>query len=117
MPFLLAFMSFGFIAVINWPYESKLLTPVDGGTFTDSYMGPILLAISVFSTLIASFIFFVLRLVWTRAASANDTVFKWLAGVFFGVIALAFLFSSLSIIWLGPAGITMMEQMKEHSDL
>lgn len=95
---------FGFIAAVNWGYESKLLalrTDVSG--WTEQYVGPILLVIAIIMALIGSLILLAMGAFWPKSRTG------WFL-VPVTVVTILLVFPSLFIIILGPAGITMIEQ-------
>ena len=107
LPFLLLLSIFGFISAVNWDYESKLITPDNGASdWTGIHLGLLLLAMALGQALVASFILFIVRI--TRPKSGGG----WYMFVSLTVVAIFLIFPSLFIIILGPASITMMEQMR-----
>jgi len=111
IPFLILFFVFGFISAINWDYESKLITPdTSSNDWTSVHMGLILLAFAMGLALVASFFLFVVRIV-ARATGLNSSK-RWFMFASLVLIAILFIFPGLFLIVLGPAAITMMEQMR-----
>jgi hypothetical protein len=107
LPLIMLVGVFGFIAAINWDYEAKLLTAdPTGSKWTEIYLGPILLGIAVVLTLLASAILLTVRLVAPQVTSS-----AWLLAPL-TIVAILFIFPSLFIVILGPASITMIEQMR-----
>jgi len=104
MPMMLLVAWFVFVALINWDYQVKFFEPALIGGQTDEWIGPKLLSISVvFGIASSAFVFFALR---QRAAKQTlYFVLSLLVSVLLCLMGLAFLL-------LGPATITMMEQMK-----
>jgi hypothetical protein len=112
IPFLLPLLVFGFISAVNWSYESKLITPDSGGSDWNSmHLGQLLLAMTIGMALIASVLLFVVRIIAVRIANPNLSM----AFMFISLTAIAILliFPGLFTIILGPASITMIQQMRE----
>lgn len=112
IPFLLLLLVFGFISSVNWDYESKLITPDNGGIdWTDVHLGVLMMAIAIGQALIASVLLFVVRIIGIRITNPNSSM----AFMFISLIAVAvfLIFPSLFITILGPAAITMKDQMRE----
>ena len=111
IPFLLLLFVFGSISAVNWDYESKLITPDNGASdWTSVHLGPILLAYAMGLALVASILLFVVRIIAIRIASPNlSLAFTYVSLI---AIAILFIFPGLFIIILGPAAITMQEQMR-----
>ena len=108
LPFLMTFSVFGFISAISWGYESKLVTPDPGAPgWTSVYKGPIMLAIATGQVVTASFILFIVRITHPRSGSG------WYMFISLTIVAIFLIFPSLFIVILGPAGITMIEQMRD----
>jgi len=111
IPFLLPLFVFIFISAINWGYESKLITPDNGAPdWTGVHLGLILLTGAMVFALIASVLLFLVRIIAVHIASPNLSM----TFMFVSLIAITIwlIFPSLFIIILGPASITMMEQMR-----
>lgn len=67
-PFLLLLFVFGFIAAVNWGYESKLISlDTDASDWNSVHLGPILLAMAMGMALIASFLLFLVLLCWPKS--------------------------------------------------
>ena len=67
IPFLILLFMFGFISVINWDYESKLITLDNSASeWTGVHMGPLLLGIAMIHVCIASVLLFVCLLYTSR---------------------------------------------------
>ena len=110
LPFLILLSVFGFISVINWGYESKLITLDNTASeWTGVHMGPLLLGMAIFNGCIASVLLFVVRIIirFTYPTLSSG----WFMFVPLVLISILFIFPSLFIIILGPAAITMQEQM------
>ena len=111
LPFLLPLFVFGLISAINWDYESKLITPDNSAADSIGvHMGLIFLAGSMGLAAMASALLFVVRIIAVHIAKPNARM----AFMFVSLIAVTILliFPSLFTIILGPASITMMEQMR-----
>jgi predicted anti-sigma-YlaC factor YlaD len=107
LPFLMLFGVFGLIAAVNWDYESKLVTPDPGASeWSGVYLGPILLAIAVAEAVAASVILLVVRLLWPAVTSSQLLVIP------LTLVAILLIFPALFTVVLGPAAITMVEQMR-----
>jgi hypothetical protein len=103
-PFALLLGIFGFIGVVNWSYERKLLAlNNDSGDWASAHMGPILLATAIGLAAIASLLLFLIRVFWPRSQT------NWFM-VPLTFITIILVFPSVFIIILGPAAITMVEQ-------
>jgi len=108
-PFLLLFLVFGFIAALNWGYESKLIFLNDNATdWAAVHIGPILLAGAMGLALIASFCLFLVRIFWPKSHTS------WFL-VPLTIITIFLIFPGLFIIILGPAIITTLEQTRSVS--
>ena len=108
-PVLLLLFVFGFISAVNWGYESKLISLEPDATDWDSvHLGPLLLAIAMGQALIASFLLFLIRLCWPKSR------LTWFL-VPLTFITILLVFPGLFIVILGPASITMIEQMRSVS--
>ena len=107
IPFLLLFFILGSLALLNWDYENKLISLDNGASdWTGAYMGPILLGSALGLATLASLLLFMARL------SHPKPGMSWALGIRLGFIAVFLIFPSLSVVVLGPAAITMMEQMR-----
>jgi hypothetical protein len=107
LPFLVILSMFGILSAINWDYESKLITPASAASDpVAAYLGPIMLGIAMFQALIASFLLFIVRL--TR----NKSKAGWYMFISLVLVCIFLVFPALFIVILGPAAITMMEQMQ-----
>jgi hypothetical protein len=107
LPFLMLLFISGFISTINWDYEKKLITLDNGASnWSSVHLGPILLALAMAQASAASFILFIVRI--TRPKSNGG----WYMFISLTVVALFLIFPSLFITILGPAAITMAEQMR-----
>jgi len=110
LPFVLLIGMFGFISVINWGYESKLTTLDNTASeWTGVHLGPLLLGIAIIHACIASVLLFVVRLVIRVTYPTLSS--GWFMFVPLVLITIFFIFPSLFIVILGPAAITMQEQM------
>lgn len=108
IPFWMLFLCFGFISLINWTYESKLITlNASMPDWVGSHMGLILLGGALGMVSIASLILFIVRI--TRPKSRGH----WYMFISLTIVAILLIFPSLFIVILGPAGITMMEAMRQ----
>ena len=111
IPFLILLFMFGFISVINWDYESKLITLDNSASeWTGVHMGPLLLGIAMIHVCIASVLLFVVRIIIRITYPTLSS--GWFMFVPLVLISIFFIFPSLFIIILGPAAITMQEQMR-----
>ena len=112
LPLLMFVGIFGSLSIINWAYESKLLTPDHTATdWVSIYLGPILLAIATGMTVMASVILLVVRLLVPGAISSRWKLLPLL------LVTVLLIFPSLFIIVLSPADITMVEQMRKVPEL
>lgn len=110
IPFLLLSIVFGFISALNWDYESKLIIPDNGAPdWSGVYMGLILMAMAIAMAiglaLFASSILFIVRI--TRPKSQSG----WYMFASLIIVAIFLIFPGLFIIIMGPAAITMRDQM------
>jgi hypothetical protein len=100
---------FGFLAALNWGYESKLVSLDNNASdWREVHQGPILLAMTLGMALVASFLLFLVRLCWPKSHP------KWFL-VPLTFITIFLIFPGLFIVILGPAGITMTEQTRSDS--
>ena len=112
LPFLMLLSLFGFISAVNWGYESKLFAPDNSASDpTSVHLGLILLAIAMIEGLFASVFLFVVRIIIRVAYPALSS--GWFMFVPLVLISIFFIFPSLFIVILGPAAITMKEQMSQ----
>jgi uncharacterized iron-regulated membrane protein len=111
IPFWLPLSVFGFISVLNWGYESKLITPDDGASsWTSVHLGLVLLGIAFVMALVAGFLLFLVRVIASRIAKPELNVsFRFVSLI---VIAILLIVPGLFIVVLGPSSITMMEQAR-----
>jgi hypothetical protein len=108
-PFLLLLFVFGFIAAVNWGYESKLVSlDTDASDWNSVHLGPILLTLAGGMALVASFLLFLVRLCWSKSR------LTWFL-VPLTFITILLVFPGLFIVILGPASITMIEQTRSAS--
>jgi hypothetical protein len=108
IPFWMLFLCFGFISLINWTYESKLITlNARMPDWVGSHMGLILLGGALGMSFIASGTLFLIRI--TRPKTKSD----WYMFIALTLVAIFWIFPSLNIIIIGPAGITMMESLQQ----
>ncbi len=116
VPLLLAVFVFALIAGINWDYESKLLVPLHANNFIDSMLGPILLVIGLASALLAGVFLFTMRLIAPQLNGPNGKRSLWIPVVSLGICVMLLLLFGTATIVLGPAAITMREQMGRVPD-
>jgi hypothetical protein len=110
LPFLMLLAMFGFISVVNWGYESKLFTQDNSASDpTSAHLGSFLLLIAMGEALFASVLLFVVRIIIRVTYPTLSS--GWFMFVPLVLISIFFIFPSLFIIILGPAAITMKEQM------
>ena len=110
MPLLLLLLSFGFISAINWNYEQRLIFPRDVPDKVDAYMGPFLFLLAVGMALMASGILWLTRIFWPVTEQRNRQLIVWLVTVPNCLFVLLLLAMLLSIVWLGPTALVMVEQ-------
>ncbi len=108
LPLWIGSLLFLFLAVINWPYMSRLMMrsnhPDVGLT------GPMLLGIALFIMLIAGGVLFLHRSMCSHVQTMAPLL-KSALGTLILALALVILFVGLFVIVLGPAAVTMTEQM------
>jgi hypothetical protein len=111
IPFLLPLFVFGSISAVNWDFESKLITPDNSAPdWTGVHMGQIFLAMATGMALAASILLFVVRIIAIRIANPNISMaFTFVSLI---VITIFLIFPGLFMIILGPAAITMTDQMR-----
>ena len=110
LPFLLPLFAIGFIGAINWDYERKLILPDDdAATWTDVHLSLILLSIAAVQAAAGSLILFLVRVFWSRPLA------DWFSVLVLVLVAIFLIFPSLFIVILGPAAITMKEQMRAET--
>jgi len=110
LPFLLPLLAFGLIGIINWDYECKLILPDDAaGSWTDSHLGLLLLAVAAVQALAGSLILFLVRVFWSSPFA------DWFSVLVLVLVTIFLIFPSLFIVILGPASITMKEQMSAEA--
>jgi hypothetical protein len=107
LPFVMVFGVSGLIAAINWDYESKLLVPDNTASeWTGVHMGIILFAMAIGMTLLASAVLLVVRLFVSGGRA------PWIMFATLTAVAILFIFPALFLVILGPASITMIQQMR-----
>jgi hypothetical protein len=105
IPLLMLVFVFGFLALINWGYEGKLLVlDRSSNNWTGTYMGLILSTMADGQMLLASVILFVIRVIWPKMTQGVAML------VPLTLVAIFLIFPSLFIIILGLVTITMIEQ-------
>jgi len=110
LPFLILIFIIGSISVLNWDYESKLFArDPQSSDWTDSNLGLILFATAAGLALLAAFILFVVRI--TRPKDGGG----WYMFASLIVVAIFLIFPGVFIVILGPAAITMKQQMRVES--
>jgi hypothetical protein len=102
---------FVLVASINWPYESKLLLPRNAVGLNDIYLGPILLAFGLGFAVLAGFLLLLMRRLLRRIFSPNGRWYLWLSAAVLGLGILLLTVEGASTVLLGPAAITMRDQM------
>ena len=105
-PILLLFFFFGLLAVINWDYVDKLVTPrIDTLDWISAYLGPIMFASAIGLALIAGVLFFFVRVIVAKEG------FGWAIWLPITLITIFFILPGVFIVILAPAAVTMIEQM------
>jgi hypothetical protein len=112
VPVLQLLFLFVLIASINWPYESKLLRLRTSADPADAYLGPILLVCAFGSSLINGLLLFLMRQLLRRIYGSKGTWYSWSAAVILGLGICLITVESAAIVLLGPAAMTMRDQMK-----
>jgi hypothetical protein len=112
LPFLMLLSMFGFISAVNWGYESKLFAPDNSASDpTSVHLGSFLLVFAMGEALFASLLLFAVRIIIRITYPTLSS--GWFMFVPLVLISIFFIFPSLFIIILGPAAITMKEQMNQ----
>jgi hypothetical protein len=107
LPFLIQLILFGSISILNWDYMKKLVLPDESAfDWMDVHLGQILLTIAFGLACAASFILFVARL------CRPSRKVGWYMAISLILVSIFLVFPSVFIIVLGPAAITMKEQMR-----
>ena len=110
LPFLILFFLFAFISSFNWGYESKLITPdAQAPNWNEIHLGAILLSVAAGQGALAAVILFVVRI--TRPKSGG----QWYMFIALTLVAILLIFPAAFIVVLGPAAITMKQQMRVES--
>jgi hypothetical protein len=110
LPFLIIFFLFGSISALNWAYESKLVTPdVQASRWVDVHLGTLLLTVAVGQASFAAFILFIVRLTLPKSRGA------WYMFISLTMVSVFLIFPAAFIVILGPAAITMKQQMRTES--
>jgi hypothetical protein len=105
-PFILQIGVFGFLCAINWDYEKKMISTLGGASnWTEAHLGPILLMVAGAQACMASLTLLIARLCLPKKNEGSYMI------VCLTLVAVFFMFPSMFIIVLGPAAITMKEQM------
>ena len=103
-PIAIFLLTVAFLAAINWGYESKLFTArADATEWNERFMGPILFAIGFGRALTGSAILFILGCFWPKSKPS------WFI-IPVTLVTILLVLPSLFIAYLGPAGMTMIEQ-------
>jgi len=110
MPLWLFILNFGFLATINWTYESKFFLPIYIHGQWDNYTGRVLFGLAVCSLFPTSGLLFLLRWIWARSKGTRKTWGLWIISIPLSLVAGSFLLWSLFILWMGPAGFEMLQQ-------
>jgi hypothetical protein len=104
VPFALAIGLFLLLAALNWGYASKFFQP--SGTDKESaYLGPVLFLVGLAFALVSCVFLFLFR---TSRADGDHVRMGGSA-----LVCLACLMMAFAFIILGPAALTMREQMTE----
>jgi len=91
------------VAVLNWDYQVKFFEPVLIGGHSDPWLGPILLATAIgFGIVSCAFVFLALR---------QKVAKKWVWFSLSILVSTLLFLMALALLLLGPAAITMKEQM------
>ena len=110
LPFLILLFLFGSISVLNWAYESKLVTPdAQAASWVDIHLGALLLAVAVGQASFAAFILYIVRLTLPKFRGS------WYMFISLTVVSIFLIFPAAFIVILGPAAITMKQQMRAES--
>jgi hypothetical protein len=109
LPFLILIFLFALISTFNWGYESQLVFPVRGPGWVEIHLGLIMLSIAALQATLAAVILFVVRL--TRPKSGG----QWYMFIALTLVAIFLIFPAAFIVVLGPAAITMKQQMNTDS--
>ena len=106
-PFALVTGAFLLIAAFNWEYAFKFFQP--SGTGREGvYVGPVLFLIGLAFALASSGFLYLFRISWADRA--------WIGICGSALVCVACLLMALAFIILGPAAITMREQMDDVPD-
>jgi hypothetical protein len=111
LPLLLPLSLFLLIAAINWEYENKLIFPdsFSTGGWTSVHMGLILLAVALGMSLLGSLSLFLVRVVALRISNPGGSMaFAFVSLI---LVTILWILPALFIVILGPASITMIDQM------
>jgi hypothetical protein len=107
LPFLFQLILFGSISLLNWDYVKKFVLPDESASdWTDVHLGQILLTVAFGQACAASFILFMARL------GRPKRNVGWYMTISLTLVSIFLIFPSVFIIVLGPAAITMKEQMR-----
>jgi hypothetical protein len=114
VPSLVSLFSFVLIGCINWDYEHKLLVSLTSArlSFSEANLGPILLLSALGMALIAGALLYVLRVLASRLFGPRRAWGYWIPTVAVILLVTVFTVASNAIVILGPAAITMSEQMR-----
>jgi len=101
VPFLVGVMLFLLLSIINWDYESKMVTHPDG-----NWTGIILLGMCMVDLSISGILFYTYRMWLVNAAPSVTTR---LVGIVLFLLALLMGLAGWFVIGLGPAGIELIQ--------
>lgn len=101
---------FVLLGILNWDYEMKFFQPLNVPT-ADRWLGPKLLVVAAAACLASGGFTYLMRRNFMRLNPDNRGVINWLHVILPGMVAMALTAAATLIIVLGPAALTMFEQI------
>jgi len=103
---------FALISAINFDYERKFFEPATVNGLADALLGLKLLSVAAVASIASSVFLFVMRRNFQGRHSRSNAVIGWLYIILPGVVSFVLCLAAIFIVVLGPAAITMLQQMR-----
>ena len=101
---------FALIAAINFDFEWRFFEPVMIHGRVDAWLGCKMLIAAVIASVASGIFLFIMRRNFTTRRGGNK-IAGWLHVVLPGIVALALCMAAVFVVILGPAALTMLQQM------
>jgi hypothetical protein len=108
-PFALVTGLFLLLAILNWDYANKFFQPLPGHSDDQYYLGPLLFLVAFLFAFASSVFLYLLRRVCSQTGGPSG--WDWVQVIGNGALFVVCLLLALAFILMGPAAITMREQM------